>query len=517
MNTMEISVKAWKSGLLLLLTAALALGIFFRVTHLDRKVYWHDEVFTSIRATGYNAKEIVAQVFSGEPIAPTALLQYQTLSPEHGWSDTWRSLTTHPEHPPLYYLLIRFWMERFGCHVAAVRSLSVLFSLLSFPALYWLCRELFNNPRIAWIALTLFAVSPFQMLYAQEARQSSLWTLSTLLATAALLRAMRRPTRWSWGLYALTVALNLYTFLLSGMVLISHSLLVLTTKPWSWRLVRSFFSSLAVGLLCFTPWIVVLIHNWLSLQSVTLWTRDQISRSFLMRLWGLHSSGNFIDFGWPIDYIGVYLLPPIILLILAYALWILYRHAPARTSRLILLLIALPVMALIGTDLLLGGQRSSHTRYFVPMLIGEQLAMAHLIAYLLPQPSVWKRQFGRGLMATFLILGIISCGMIWQAETWWSKGPSFNNPRIASMLNQFDQPVVISSLDNTTLGNAISLSYLIKAQDRFQLVIDPALPKMSPEGNYFLFYPTDTLLQNLEKTYSVKAEPLGLGLYKVSH
>lgn len=495
----------------------MTLGIFFRVTHLDQKVYWHDEVFTSVRATGYTTEEIIDRVFSGDSLPPATLLHYQTLSPDRGWSDTWHALTTHPEHPPLYYLLVRVWMELFGSHIAVVRSLSVLFSLLAFPALYWLCRELLNSPLFTWIAIALFAVSPFQVLYAQEARQSSLWTLATLLSTAALLRAMRLQTWRSWGLYALTVTLNLYTFLLSGLVLLAHSLMVLAARPFVWRSVKSFLLSLAAGLLAFTPWAVVLMQNWFSVQSVTLWTTQQPPRSFLVKLWGLHSSGNFVDFGWPIDHLGVYFLPPLLLLILGYALWVLCRHAPYATKLPILLLIGLPVIALIGPDLLLGGQRSSQTRYFVPMLIGEQLAIAYLISHLLQQITAWKQQLGRGLFATFLVLGILSCGISWQAETWWSKGTSFYNPQIASWLSQFDRPIVISSLGETTLGNVISLSTLLQEKDRFQLVIDPHVPEISPEsGNYFLFYPTEALIQNLEKTYSVKAEPLSSGLYKIS-
>lgn len=478
-------------GLMFLVVTTLALGIFFRVTNISQKVYWHDEVFTSIRAAGYTGEEIIAEVFTGIPISPDKLLQYQKLNSGRNWGKTWHSLTTHPEHPPLYYLLARLFMELFGSKVAVVRSLSVVFSLLAFPALYWLYGELFEF-KGQWIAIALIAVSPFHVLYAQEARQSSLWTLATLLSSAALLRALRLQTWTSWGIYAVTVALNLYTFLLSILVLMCHGIFVLVMR----LSLRQFLLSLLAGIIAFTPWIIVLVQNWLSLESKTAWTKTLPPKSFLIKLWGLHISSSFVDFGLPLESIYTYVVPPIVLGLVGYALWILYYHAPRRAWLFVVLLIVLPTSALILPDIIFGGQRSSHTRYFVPMLVGVQLAIAYLVNYLLLQ-----RQFGRGLLAILLTVGVISSATSWKASTWWNKSISYDNDSVAAFLNSQDKPVVISSLGDTTLGNIISLSYLVKNEVRFQLAIDPAVPKLAPKGNHFLFYPTGALIESLQTTY----------------
>ncbi|PSB68101.1 hypothetical protein C7B61_02645, partial [filamentous cyanobacterium CCP1] len=296
-----------------LFIAVLMLGIFVRVTHIGQKVYWHDEVFTSIRAAGYTASEIAPNVFTGALLSPETLLQYQQLSPDRGWQDTWKALTANPEHPPLYYLLARFWMEQFGSEVAIVRSLSVVFSLLAFPAIYWLCQELFPTlPLTGWMAIGLLAVSPFHVLYAQEARQSSLWTLATILSSAALFRAMRRQTWVSWGLYALTVALSLYTFLLSVFVLLCHGLVVLVGHPR--RSILRFLVALSVGGVAFLPWMVVLVQNKLAFDSKTLWTTQSMPRDVLAKLWGLHFSSNFVDSGLPLDHVYTYIAPPLVLI-----------------------------------------------------------------------------------------------------------------------------------------------------------------------------------------------------------
>ena len=92
----------------------ITIGIFFRCYNIDKKVYWHDEVYTSIRVSGYNGSEVVEKVFTGEIIKPQELLKFQKISPEKTWQDSFNKLLEHPEHPPLFYLLSRAWQGIFG-------------------------------------------------------------------------------------------------------------------------------------------------------------------------------------------------------------------------------------------------------------------------------------------------------------------------------------------------------------------------------------------------------------------
>ena len=84
-----------------------------------------------------------------------------------------------------------------------IRLLSALISLLAFPAMYWLCLELFNSKLISWAAVSLIAISPFHVLYAQEARDSSLWIVSFFVLRAALLWAIRKKQILPWIVYLL--------------------------------------------------------------------------------------------------------------------------------------------------------------------------------------------------------------------------------------------------------------------------------------------------------------------------
>ena len=94
--------------------------------------------------------------------------------------------------PPLYYDLLHFWMQLFGTSEAAVRSLSLLFGLLTMPLLYALGRRLFG-PATGLLAALLGAISPFWIWYAQEARNYTLVTFLGVLSSYLLL-AVLTPT-----------------------------------------------------------------------------------------------------------------------------------------------------------------------------------------------------------------------------------------------------------------------------------------------------------------------------------
>ena len=87
-----------------------------------------------------------------------------------------------PQHTPVYFLLQRAWVQAAGNSVAARRALSAIFSLLALALLGLLCQELLGRDA-ALVACALFAVSPFQLLYAQEAREITLWEAWLLLAS----------------------------------------------------------------------------------------------------------------------------------------------------------------------------------------------------------------------------------------------------------------------------------------------------------------------------------------------
>ena len=76
----------------LFLILLVAISIFLRFTDLSHKVYWVDEVFTSLRISGYSEKDVSQKLFSGSLLSPWELQKYQYPAVEKSAFDTIQGL-----------------------------------------------------------------------------------------------------------------------------------------------------------------------------------------------------------------------------------------------------------------------------------------------------------------------------------------------------------------------------------------------------------------------------------------
>ncbi|RZM79271.1 hypothetical protein DYY88_11005 [Leptolyngbya iicbica LK] len=473
-------------------------------------VFWHDEVFTALRVTGHLGDQVAAQLFTGEPIAASAILQYQTFAPGSTFADTWRSLIDHPEHPPLFYLLGWVWVKVFGTSVTAFRSLSALISTVTFLALPGLAWELFAIREAAILAPLLFAVSPVHLLYAQEARQYALWTLVTVLATWALRRAVRLQRWRAWGTYAVCLSLTFYTSVLSLTIVMAHGIYGLLVLSQRQR--HRFVLAIAAAGLLFMPWLLVMALNRQQWQSATDWTTVvSYPLDVLVKLWGLHFTAVFFDPNLPLEHPYSWLVPPLFVLLLLGILLSLLRSLSKESSVLVLTLVLVPTVCILGGDWVRGSVLSRNTRYFMPALIGCLVAMAGWLGL----QYQYRRRAVLWGVALLLGLGLTSSWAILQAPAWWSKGFNYHNRTIAAAINEWPQPTVLTQAHETTLGNVISLSYYLAPETTWVITQSPELPQVPTAGQtVLLFEPTEQLLAQF--ACLPEALPVPGGLFRVA-
>jgi hypothetical protein len=140
-------------------------------------------------------------------------IYFAKLGPAYLFGEGWRLET----NPPLYYLLLDFWMALFGQSAVSVRVPSLLAVAATAPVLWRIARRL-GLDRGAWLAPALFLTSALAQRYALMARGYSLWLLVLALALLALVEAVAaspdRPgpaRRWRWApLFAGAGLLALY-------------------------------------------------------------------------------------------------------------------------------------------------------------------------------------------------------------------------------------------------------------------------------------------------------------------
>ncbi len=482
--------------------------------NLDGKVYWHDETFTSLRISGYTATEVRQQIFNGRIITKESFAKFQSTNTEKGLIDTIKSLEVEdPQHPPLYYVIARFWVEIFDNSVTAIRSLSAFISLLIFPSIYWLCRELFKaSAWVSEVAIAIIAISPIHLVYAQEAREYILWIVTILLSSASLLRALRleskaqAPHILNWGIYAVTLALSLYTFLLSGFVAVAHGIYIIATARFKLtRTVKAYLLASLAGFLAFTHWILVVIVNFLQFDGSTAWTKMQFPLEILMKSWLLQVSRIFLDLNFGFENPFSYIITPIFLTFIGYSIYFVCRTSNYRVWLFIVTLITIPALPLVLPDLIFGGIRSLSERYLLPSYLGIQLAVAYLLATQLHNESLIQRRIWQIIMGLVIICGLVSYGVNSQAETWWSKVISYGNPQVAKIINQAANPLLISDDSGINYGNIFSLSYLLQSKVQFQLVKNQTIPNIPDEfTDIFLLNPSDVWRKQLEANYKYK-------------
>lgn len=502
----------------------LALGILFRFAHLDQKPYWQDETYTLLRISGHKLADANQQLYTGQVIDVEDIQRYQQLLPTANAIDTIHRLAEEvPQHPPLYFVTAQFWaqfwMPWLGDSAAAVRSFSAMVSLIGFPAIYWLCLELFATPLAGWMAMGLYAVSPIYIRYAQEARPYSLWIVLILLSSVALLRAVRFRSLQSWSLYAVTIAAAFYCHLLSGFVVLAHGTYVLAVERFRFgKLFRFYLAASLCGAALFLPWLWIIWTNRSSAILTTDWVDVPLPLSSLITSWGLHLCQTFVAWHFQYNSILIYLTIPLSVLI-ACAIAYISNQTSKPVWLFVVALICIPVLILGLPDLILTGRRSSNIRYFLSSLLGIHLAVSYLLSAKISQMIVRPVQRVWQIITILLICGgILTSALSVQASTWW--GWSEYDVEIGKIVNQAPHPIVISDMP---IGVVLPLSHQLKPQTKLLLLPEPET-LILPDGfsDVFVYHPSQRLQSVLQQrgieskpVYRFKHDSFTLALYSI--
>jgi mannosyltransferase len=145
-----------------------------------------------------------------------------------GWTDFCRLMWRREANMSLYYLLLRGWLH-FGSSPFFIRSLSVIISLVTLPAIFWLASRLFDR-RVGLLAVALMSFNAFHIRYAQEARSYSLFVLLAILSSGFFVSALREPSLRNRCGYVLASVLAVYAHLYALLLLAAQWLSVRREK-----------------------------------------------------------------------------------------------------------------------------------------------------------------------------------------------------------------------------------------------------------------------------------------------
>jgi uncharacterized membrane protein len=173
----------------------------------------------------------------------------------------------HDGAPPLYYVLLHFWMQVFGQSDLATRSLAGLIGVATLPVA-WLAGRRLGGPTVAWVVLVLVASAPFAVFYSTEARMYSLVILLTGCGFLALHRALDRPRPGNLVATAVVVALLLYTqywalylVVATGLWLLILFVVERRRRGATWKQPAEALAAVGVGVLAFVPWLPTFLYQ----------------------------------------------------------------------------------------------------------------------------------------------------------------------------------------------------------------------------------------------------------------
>jgi len=514
------SDSPWREGRslpylwMLLLVVLLVLGTGLRWAQLEQRIFWVDEVATAVRIGGYTEADVVAEVTNSPVLTPADLLRYVRGPEMRSPQATLQALIQSPEHAPLYFLLARQWTALLGRTPETLRSLSVILSLLTLPALYWLCWEWMQAPIPGWLAMGLMASSPLLIAYAQEARPYSLWVLLLVLSGGMLLRSLNRPHVWNWAGYSMTLSLTLYTSLLSIPLAIAQGIYLFgLEKGRLTRTVRWGWGAIAASFAAFLPWLVVVVTQWDTLQRNTVWMQQPMGLVERIGIWIYTLSILIFDtpvapLGTPLSHLQIF-ISLMLLGVFSWALVGLVQHTSPRIWGFVLALGLPTPLLLMLADLILGGKRSTAPRYWIPTHLALILILAGWLGIQATSkyyPRTWRRRWRKVLALVLAIALACSGGNVWRSPR-YLKTRNIHNPAIAAILNQSATAYVVA--EPTEVYDLISLSQFLDPTIQIQVRMDPSqqdgqtkafLNNIPPcPAETFIFNPSDTLVAQLSR------------------
>ncbi len=409
-----------------IMIAIIMVGFFLRLFHLTTVPLRGDEAFS-------------VQYWAGQPL-----------------SDSLAKTATIEPHPLLTYAIFRGWGLVAGYSELAMRMLPALVGLLGIPAIYAVGKRI-GGKQIGLVGALLFALHPFEIWHAQDARNYAIWAGMSLIALWLGLRTLEKQRKRDWLLYTFIASIAANIFYTELLTVAAFGIYVLITYWGNWKTVFSWGLAAAIaGSLSIASFVVF---------QVPLFARggytgsiggvldvSQLWRHFLPVL-------NFGEITLPAD--TLYNLWPIIAVVLFTGLILLWRKQRHMALWLTLLALLPPILLTI-----LSTKLDIFTpRYVLSIVPAYILIFASLIVYL-------RRQTRHtiGSVLAFILVGgwlIISGTSLRNYYFNPAYAKARNWPALAHYLQHNSQPsdLIIQSAADSAFGYYYHQTELIEPPD----------------------------------------------------
>jgi uncharacterized membrane protein len=286
---------------LLILGLILALAAVLRIQNLSALGFWTDELGAMSASGGWGLDFVRPPL---NRIIDQPLRDCTRLADARPVAQIIPGLIRDESHPPIYFLLQRFWRAMFGDSESAVRSLNVLFSLAAIPLLFFASSRSVGVRPALWACLLMAVASP-QITFAQEARNYMPGMTFSLLALVCMQRFQARPTTTGGIAFGVSLLAMMLTHYFTAGAGVAMAIFAATTfQGRSRRMVINSF--IIAAILFHLLWGIPLWHQLPNFHSNYTWLADTSPgrlQRWLLRLCTV-PVGLIADRSWPIAIAG---------------------------------------------------------------------------------------------------------------------------------------------------------------------------------------------------------------------
>ena len=296
------------------------------------------------------------------------------------------------DNPPLWEVLLHFWIKPFGISEVAIRSLSFIFSTLTIIPIYLLGEKYIH--RFAGIAASLFyCFSTFSIYMAHECRVYSLIGFLTTSSALLFISSIKTPKTYKFILLTLVNLMLMYGHYLSVWIIVMEFIIALGIKPVRKKLWKPYLIHAAALILLFTPMFPVLFKRFMDSGINGTWIEKTTSPEALY------------DFLWRMCNVPITTVLAIIILVSAFITLITNIFKNKNQFGNIDILSLLWVVPLLVSFVLSYFTGFFLDRYFYFLFPIFYLSMAAYCMYLFPK----RQPVGLTLMGVFAVAMAISC------------------------------------------------------------------------------------------------------------
>jgi len=163
-------------------------------------------------------------------------------------------LTAKDSNPPLFYLLLHYWIKLFGNSEVALRSLSLIFFSLTAYMFYLFLHHVFHySTRRSILYLFLFLINPVLHYYAFEVRMYSMFVFFTLSSYYFFVKR-------NYKLHTINTILGLLTHYFMVFVLLSQITFLAINHSRELNK-KKLIQSISISCLFMLPWVIFVLTN----------------------------------------------------------------------------------------------------------------------------------------------------------------------------------------------------------------------------------------------------------------